>query len=96
VVVTLALMDTDQGTTNELKIRLINHIAGLLDDLEMNDTNEGDYTDQAIIEMHERNKDLAGFLVGSMGLSDTAIDEYGYVTRVNLVEPNQYVDQYLK
>lgn len=89
-------MDTNQGTTNELKIRLIGHIAGLLDDLEMNDTNEGDYTDQAIIEMHERNKDLAGFLVGSMGLSDTAIDEYGYVTRVNLVEPNQYVDQYLK
>ncbi len=88
-------MDTNQGTTNELKIRLVEHIAGLLDDLEMNDSNEGEYSDQAIVEMHERNKDLAGFLVASMGLSDTAIDEYGYVTRVNLVEPQKYVDQYL-
>lgn len=89
-------MTTEDGITSELKMLLIQHIAGLLDDLEMDDNNQGDYTDQAIVEMHDRNIDLAGFIIGSLGLSDTAIDEYGYVTRVAPVEPNEYVDQYLK
>lgn len=89
-------MTTEDGITSELKMLLIQHVAGLLDDLEMDDNNQGDYTDQAIVEMHDRNIDLAGFIIGSLGLSDTAIDEYGYVTRVTPVEPNEYVDQYLK
>lgn len=93
---TLAPMTTDGDTTSELKIRIIKHIAGLLDDLEMTDENEKDYPDRAIVEMHERNTELAGFLVRSLGISDTAIDEWGYVTRINLVEPYQYVDGYLK
>jgi hypothetical protein len=89
-------MTTEGDTTSELKMLLIQHVAGLLDDLEMDDSNQGDYTDQAIVEMHDRNIDLAGFIVGSLGLSDTAIDEYGYVTRVNPIGPNEYVDQHLK
>lgn len=89
-------MDTNQDTSSFLKMRLIVHIAGLLDDLEMTDDNQKDYSDQAIVEMHERNINLAGFVVNSMGISDTVIDEHTFVTRLNLVEPQQYVDQHLK
>ncbi|NCX76635.1 MAG: hypothetical protein EBX09_06335 [Actinobacteria bacterium] len=89
-------MTTDAGTTNELKMRLIDHIAALLDDLEMNDDTEGEYSDQAIVEMHERNTGLAGFLVASLGLSDASKQPDGYSVRVNLADPHSYVDQYLE
>jgi hypothetical protein len=89
-------MDTNRDTSSELKMRLIEHIAGLLDDLEMDDDNQKDYPDAAIVKMHERNIDLAGLLVGSMGLSDAIKDEHGYTARVNLVEPHLYIDNYLK
>ena len=96
MVVTLAAMDTNRDTSSELKMRLIEHIAGLLDDLEMDDDNQKDYPDAAIIEMHERNVEFAGLLVGSMGLSGAIKDEHGYTTRVSLVEPHLYIDNYLK
>lgn len=88
-------MTTDASTTNELKMRLIDHIATLLDDLEMNDDTEGEYSDQAIVEMHERNTGLAGFLVASLGLSDASKQPDGYSVRVNLADPHSYVDQHL-
>lgn len=88
-------MTTDASTTNELKMRLIDHIVTLLDDLEMNDDTEGEYSDQAIVEMHERNTGLAGFLVASLGLSDASKQPDGYSVRVNLADPHSYVDQHL-
>lgn len=88
-------MTTDNGTTNDLKMALIDHVASILDDIEMSDENEGEFTDQAIVEMHERNIDLAGFLVASLGLSDASKDQDGYSVRVNLAEPHSYVDQHL-
>ena len=89
-------MAIDSGTTNELKMALIDHIAELLDDLEMTDAGEGDYTDQAIVEMHERNTGLAGFLVASLGLSEASQSDSGYLVRVNLAEPHSYVDRALQ
>lgn len=88
-------MTTDNGTTAELKMRLIDHIATILNDLEMSDENEGEYSDQAIVEMNDRNMGLAGFLVTSLGLSDASKGEDGYSVRVNPVEPHSYVDEHL-
>lgn len=89
-------MAKEDGTTSELKIRLIDHIAAILDDLEMNDENEGEYSDQAIVEMHDRNIGLAGFLVASLGLSDATKDTDGYFVRVNPDDPISYVDKHLR
>lgn len=88
-------MEPDNGTTNELKMSLIEHFATLLDDLEMNDGNESGMTDAAIVDMHERNIDIAGFLLGSLGLSEASKDDNGYLVRVNPAEPHTYVDAYL-
>jgi uncharacterized membrane protein affecting hemolysin expression len=88
-------MNPDPGTTNELKMRLIDHIAAILDDIEMSDATEGEYSDQAIVEMNERNTGLAGFLVASLGLSDASKEADGYSVRVNLLDPHSYVDQNL-
>lgn len=88
-------MTTDDGTTGELKMRLIDHIAAILDDLEMDDGNEGEYTEQDIVEMHERNTGLAGFLIASLGLSGASKGEDGYSVRVNPEDPHSYVDRNL-
>ena len=88
-------MTTDQGTTNELKMGLIDHVAAILDDLEMTDDTEGEYSDQAIVEMHERNTGLAGFLVASLGLSDASKGTDGWLVRVNPADPHSYVDENL-
>lgn len=88
-------MTTDDGTTAELRMKLIDHIATILDDLEMNDENEAGFSDQEIVEMHERNTGLAGFLVASLGLSDASKGEDGYSVRVNPAEPHSYVDEHL-
>lgn len=88
-------MTTDTSTTSELKMAVIELFAGLLDDLEMNDGNENGYSDQAITEMHDRNVGLAGFLVGSLGLSDATKSTDGYLTGVKLAEPLKYVDEYM-
>ncbi len=89
-------MVAHSGTTSDLKLLLIQHIAGLLDDLEMNDNNEQTYSDKAIVEMHERNIDLAGFVINSLGIADASKDEHGYTTRINPLEPHEYVDKHLK
>jgi len=89
-------MNGGEGTTDELRMRLIDHMAAILDDLEMNDDNEASMSDQEIIEMHERNTGLAGFLVASLGLWGALKDEYGHLVRVNLVNPHSYVDQHLR
>jgi hypothetical protein len=88
-------MTTTPGTTNELKMALIDHIAAILDDIEMSDETEGEYSDQAIVELHERNTELAGFLVASLGLSDASKSPDGYSVRVNPVDPHTYVDEHL-
>lgn len=88
-------MTTDDSTTAELKMRLIDHIAAILDDLEMNDETEDRLSDQEIVEMHERNTGLAGFLVASLGLSDASKGEDGYSVRANPVDPHSYVDEHL-
>jgi hypothetical protein len=88
-------MTTDTSTTSELKMAIIDLFAGLLDDLEMNDGTDSGYSDQAITEMHDRNVDLAGFLVGSLGLSDATKDADGYLVRAKLAEPLKYVDEYM-
>lgn len=89
-------MTTDGDTTGDLKMALIDHIATILDDLEMTDSNEGEFTDQAIVEMHERNIGLAGFLIGSLGLSDASKTDQGYLVRVNPEDPHSYVDGNLR
>ena len=88
-------MTTDTSTTSELKMAIIDLFAGLLNDLEMNDGNENGYSDQAITEMNDRNVGLAGFLVGSLGLSDATKDADGYLVRAKLAEPLKYVDEYM-
>lgn len=88
-------MTSDNGTTSELKMKLIDHIAAIMDDLEMNDDNEGEFSDKEIVEMHERNAGLAGFLVASLGLSDASEGPEGYSVRVNPVDPHKYVDEHL-
>ena len=61
----------------------------------MNDDTEGEYSDQAFVEMHERNTGLAGFLVTSLGLSDASKEPDGWLVRVNPAEPHSYVDENL-
>lgn len=87
-------MTTDTSTTSELKMAMIDLFAELLNDLEMNDGENG-YSDQAITEMNDRNVGLAGFLVGSLGLSDATKDADGYLVRAKLAEPLKYVDGYM-
>jgi hypothetical protein len=88
-------MTSNPDTTNDLKIVLIEHLAEILDDLEMNDSNEGEFSDRAIVEMHERNIGLSGFLIASLGLSDASKDDQGYLVRVNPEDPQSYVDRNL-
>ncbi len=88
-------MTTNTSTTSELTMAIIDLFAGLLDDLEMTDEGLGELSDQDITEMHDRNTGLAGFLVGSLGLSDATKSADGYVAGVKLAEPLKYVDQYL-
>ena len=89
-------MGTTTSTTSDLKMLLIRHIAGLLNDIEMTDSNEKDYSYKAIVEMNDRNIDLAGFLVGSLGLSETTANGDGYTTKINPVDPHEYIDKHLK
>ena len=91
----LAPMTTDTSTTSELKMAAIDLFAGLLDDLEMTDDTLGELSDQAITEMHDRNVGLAGFLLGSLGLSDATKTTDGYLVGVKLAEPVTYVDTHL-
>ena len=91
----LAPMTTDTGTTSELKMSIIDLFAGLLDDLEMTDDTLGELSDQAITEMHDRNVGLAGFLLGSLGLSEATKTTDGYLVGVKLAEPVTYVDTHL-
>jgi hypothetical protein len=88
-------MTSDSDTTDDLKIALIEHLAEILDDLEMNDGNEGEFSDRDIVEMHERNIGLSGFLIASLGLSDASKDDQGYLVRVNPENPQSYVDRNL-
>lgn len=85
-------MTPSTGTTAELKLALVDHIAAILDDLEMTDANEGDLSDQAIVELHERNMAFAGFLVGSLGLVDASRDGVEYTVKLSLADPLAYVD----
>lgn len=91
----LAAMTADPGTTSDLKMTLIDHFTAILDDLEMNDLNEGEFTDQDIVEMHERNTALSGFLIASLGLSEASKSDQGYLVRVNPEDPHSYVDRNL-
>ena len=92
---TLPPMPTDTSTTSELKMAIIELFAGLLDDLEMTDDNQGELSDQDVTEMHDRNVGLAGFLVGSLGLSDATKTTDGYLVGAKLAEPVIYVDTHL-
>jgi len=88
-------MTTDSGTTSDLKIRLIEHIAELLSDVEMTDSGIPELGESEIVEMHERNMDLAGFIVGSLGISGATAEAEGYSARINPVDPHGYVDAHL-
>lgn len=89
-------MTDDDGTTGELRMKLADHVASILDDLEMNDENQASMTDEEIVEMHERNAGLAAFLLDSMGLYGASNDEYGWIVRVNPTDPHDYVDKHLR
>ena len=91
----LAPVEAKSDTSSDLKIRLIDHIAELLSDVEMTDSDVKEMEESEIVEMHERNVDLAGFIVGSLGTSGATAEAEGYSARINPVDPHGYVDAHL-
>lgn len=83
------------GTSTDLRLLIIEHLADVLDDLEMTDENEAEYTDQAIVAMHDRNVGLSAFLVASLGLTDASRDGEGYLVRLNIQEAHSFVDTHV-